>query len=59
MSLAGKSNWVYEDLLYFYEETFEGTHFFSSKKKKKAKARVDTRKFLYVFTSDSNWGSSA
>ena len=52
MSLAGKSNWVYEDLLYFYEEIFEGTHFFSSEKKKKTK----TKKFLYVFTSDSNWG---
>lgn len=50
MSLAGKSNWVYEDLLGFYEGIFEGSHFFSNNRKAKNK------KFLRIFTSESNWG---
>lgn len=50
MSLAGKSNWVYEDLLDFYEEIFEGSHCFSNNRKAKNK------KLLRIFTSESNWG---
>lgn len=45
--VASKSDWVYDDLMEFFESCFGGVHVFRSNKSKK---------FLFeILTSESNW----